>query len=208
MSPSANAASVVPSWLPRPQGHQRGERRQGTRASRKRPPHSPLPQPRRDTYGDDVPLQAVGRVCALDHSAQLGVAHPRLGAGGAHGTWMEEEGDPRERRLGLSRQRASSPITQPCPHFLGWRGPGQGGPRSSAEVVITAVMATRPFRAHITLIRSGPGHSSLHRSPSTLHAISSLLPTSQPPTPLLPTFPHFPHNHKGPSDASHGLEPP
>lgn len=56
--------------------------------SRGAPP--PDPQPRLETYRDDVPLQAMGRVCAFDHGTQLGVAHPRLGAGGAHGTWVEE----------------------------------------------------------------------------------------------------------------------
>lgn len=37
---------------------------------------------------DDVPLQAMGRVSALDHGTQLGVPHPCLSAGSAHGTIM------------------------------------------------------------------------------------------------------------------------
>ena len=121
---------MVPSWLPRPQGHQRGEGRPGSKGLPETSPPSPLPQPRRDTYRDDVPLQAVGRVCTLDHSAQLGVAHPRLGAGGAHRTWMEEEGDPRERWLGLSRTPDNEPplpSRSPTPISWGGRGGEEGG---------------------------------------------------------------------------------
>lgn len=52
-------------------------------------------QPLSETYRDDVPLQAMGGVSTLNHGTQLGVAHPRLGAGGAHGTWVEKEVDPK-----------------------------------------------------------------------------------------------------------------
>ena len=93
------------------------------------PPGNVPSQPRRDTYRDDVPLQAVGRICALDHSTQLGVAHPCLGAGGAHGTWMEEEGDPRERWLGLSRTRDNEPpLPSHSPTPISWgRSRGEVG---------------------------------------------------------------------------------
>jgi hypothetical protein len=37
-----------------------------------------------EAYRDDVSTQAVGSVCTLDHSAQLGIAHPGLLTGGAH----------------------------------------------------------------------------------------------------------------------------
>lgn len=72
---------------------QRALRKQGPAIPRCSPLH---PQPRAETYGDDVPLQAVGRVSALDHGTQLGVAHSRLGAGGAHRTWVGKEAAPKE----------------------------------------------------------------------------------------------------------------
>lgn len=64
--------------------------------------HPPAPW---ETYGDDVSLQAVGRVGAFDHGAELGVAHSRLGAGGAHGTWRAGEVEPKERWSRMSRTR-------------------------------------------------------------------------------------------------------
>ena len=80
-------------------------KRQGAGASPKPRgvPTSTPPAPP-GTYGDDVPLQAVGGVRTLDHGTQLGVAHPGLGAGGTHRAWMVGEAGPKERRL----ERASN----------------------------------------------------------------------------------------------------
>lgn len=84
--------------------------------------HPPAP---RETYGDDVSLQAVGRVCAFDHGAELGVAHSRLGAGGAHRTWRAGEVEPKERWSRMSRTRYEARL---CPwHTAQPRLTGGGG---------------------------------------------------------------------------------
>lgn len=66
-----------------------------------------------------MPLQAMGRVCALDHSTQLGVAHARLGAGSTHRTWHGGKSGP-QREMVMNEQNVTqndppSPSHSPAP---------------------------------------------------------------------------------------------
>lgn len=56
-------------------------------------PWSPQASRPCNTYRDDVPLEAMGRVSALYYGTQLGVAHSCLGSGSAHRTCREGEVD-------------------------------------------------------------------------------------------------------------------
>lgn len=146
--------------------------------------HSHPPAPR-ETYGDDVPLQAVGRVGALDHGTELGVAHPRLGAGGAHGTWRPGEAGPKERWLRMSRtcyKRRLRHRHTALPRFTGaelsFRGEGAGGESHSIwpRGFWSSSPSTADVRDALSLslaVTSAPTFACLHSFPFCLPRFSA-----------------------------------